>query len=44
MKTSNRSLTKRKLSRRLEAYKHADWYGDEYEEGEYIKGFGNEDQ
>ncbi len=24
--------------RRLEAYKHADWYGDEYEKGEYIKG------
>ena len=22
----------------LNAYKHADWYGDEYEEGEYIKG------
>ena len=24
--------------RRLEAYKHADWYGDQYKEGEYIKG------
>ncbi|MBK9162964.1 MAG: PBP1A family penicillin-binding protein [Acidobacteria bacterium] len=22
----------------LNAFKHADWYGDEYEEGEYIKG------
>ncbi len=28
----------KEAARRLEAYKHADWYGDEYEEGEYIKG------
>ena len=28
----------KEASRRLEAYKHADWYGDEYEDGEYIKG------
>ncbi len=28
----------KEASRRLEAFKHADWYGDEYEKGEYIKG------
>ncbi|HLM61550.1 MAG TPA: PBP1A family penicillin-binding protein, partial [Pyrinomonadaceae bacterium] len=28
----------KEIKRRLEAYKHADWYGDEYEKGEYIKG------
>ncbi len=28
----------KEASRRLQAFKHADWYGDEYEEGEYIKG------
>jgi len=26
------------IQRRLESFKHADWYGDEYAEGEYIKG------
>lgn len=26
------------VSKRLTTYKHADWYGDDYEEGEYIKG------
>ena len=26
------------ISKRLTTYKHADWYGDDYEEGEYIKG------
>lgn len=26
------------ISKALNAFKHADWYGDEYEEGEYIKG------
>lgn len=26
------------IDRTLRNYKHADWYGDEYEEGEYIKG------
>ncbi len=28
----------KEIARKLETYKHADWYGDEYEEGEYIKG------
>ncbi len=28
----------KEVARMLNAYKHADWYGDEYEEGEYIKG------
>lgn len=26
------------ISKTLNNYKHADWYGDDYEEGEYIKG------
>lgn len=26
------------VTKALNAFKHADWYGDEYEEGEYIKG------
>ena len=26
------------INKRLTTYKHADWYGDDYEEGEYIKG------
>ena len=26
------------IDKALRTYKHADWYGDEYEEGEYIKG------
>ena len=26
------------ITKVLNTYKHADWYGDEYEEGEYIKG------
>jgi len=26
------------ITKALNAFKHADWYGDEYEEGEYIKG------
>ena len=35
----NQPLTDEKeIARRLNAYKHADWYGDEYEEGEFIKG------
>lgn len=35
----NQPLTDEKeITRRLNAYKHADWYGDEYEEGEFIKG------
>lgn len=28
----------KEISKTLSSYKHADWYGDEYEEGEYIKG------
>lgn len=26
------------ITKTLASYKHADWYGDDYEEGEYIKG------
>ncbi len=26
------------IAKTLESYKHADWYGDDYKEGEYIKG------
>lgn len=26
------------INKALNAFKHADWYGDEYDEGEYIKG------
>lgn len=28
----------KEIDRTLNAYKHADWFGDEYSEGEYIKG------
>lgn len=28
----------KEIAKTLSSYKHADWYGDEYEEGEYIKG------
>ncbi len=28
----------KEISKTLNNYKHADWYGDDYEEGEYIKG------
>lgn len=28
----------KEIAKILTSYKHADWYGDEYEEGEYIKG------
>jgi len=28
----------KEIKRRLNSYKHADWYGDDYEKGEYIKG------
>ncbi|MEO7672730.1 MAG: PBP1A family penicillin-binding protein [Pyrinomonadaceae bacterium] len=28
----------KEIEKALTSYKHADWYGDEYEEGEYIKG------
>ncbi|MEZ5427828.1 MAG: PBP1A family penicillin-binding protein [Pyrinomonadaceae bacterium] len=35
----NQPITDQKeATRRLEAYKHADWYGDQYEKGEFIKG------
>jgi penicillin-binding protein 1A len=36
---NNQPLTDEKvIQKKLEAYKHPDWYGDEYEKGEYIKG------
>jgi len=28
----------KEIAKTLNTFKHADWYGDEYEEGEYIKG------
>lgn len=28
----------KEVARKLEAFKHADWYGDTYEKGEFIKG------
>ncbi|HUR97799.1 MAG TPA: PBP1A family penicillin-binding protein [Pyrinomonadaceae bacterium] len=35
----NQPLTDPKeIENKLGSYKHADWYGDDYEEGEYIKG------
>ncbi len=35
----NQPLTDEKeIANKLASYKHADWYGDEYDEGEYIKG------
>ncbi len=36
---NNEPLTDEKeIKRKLESYKHADWYGDQHEEGEFIKG------
>lgn len=36
---SDQPLTDEKeIARTLETFKHADWYGDDYHEGEYIKG------
>ncbi len=36
---NNDPLTDEKeINKTLEAFKHPDWYGDEYNEGEYIKG------
>ncbi|MCD9186210.1 MAG: PBP1A family penicillin-binding protein [Pyrinomonadaceae bacterium] len=36
---NNQPLTDRKdIDGKLKSFKHADWYGDEYEQGEYIKG------
>jgi penicillin-binding protein 1A len=35
----NNPITEEKeVNRTLTSFKHADWYGDEYDEGEYIKG------
>ena len=31
-------VDEKEAARRLVAYKHADWYGDQYEKGEFIKG------
>jgi penicillin-binding protein 1A len=37
--SDNQPLTDQsEIAKRLSTYKHADWYGDEYDEGEYIKG------
>jgi penicillin-binding protein 1A len=37
--TDGNPLTEQKdIDKTLSSYKHADWYGDEYDEGEYIKG------
>lgn len=36
---NNQPLTQEKdIQRKLNSYKHPDWYGDVYEKGEYIKG------
>jgi penicillin-binding protein 1A len=36
---NNQPLTDAKqIERKLNSYKHPDWYGDEYEKGEFIKG------
>ncbi|MGI8642001.1 MAG: penicillin-binding protein 1A [Pyrinomonadaceae bacterium] len=36
---NNQPITDQKeIERTLKAYKHADWYGDTYDKGEYIKG------
>jgi penicillin-binding protein 1A len=36
---NNQPITDQKeISHKLETYKHADWYGDDYEKGEFIKG------
>jgi penicillin-binding protein 1A len=36
---NNTAITDPKqITRKLEAFKHPDWYGDEYEKGEFIKG------
>jgi penicillin-binding protein 1A len=37
--SDNQPLTDDKeIAKTLQTYKHPDWYGDEYQEGEYIKG------
>ncbi len=36
---NNQPITDQKeINRKLDSFKHADWYGDEYEKGEFIKG------
>jgi len=35
---NNPITDEKEIERTLTTYKHADWYGDEYSEGEYIKG------
>ena len=35
---NNPITDEKEVARALNSFKHADWYGDEYEEGEYIKG------
>lgn len=35
---NNPITDEKEVARTLNSYKHADWYGDEYDEGEYIKG------
>jgi penicillin-binding protein 1A len=35
---NNPITDEKEVARTLNSFKHADWYGDEYEEGEYIKG------
>jgi penicillin-binding protein 1A len=30
--------SEKEIQQKIKTYKHADWYGDEYEKGEYIKG------
>ena len=34
----NEITNKKEIVRKLKSFKHADWYGDEYAEGEFIKG------
>jgi len=37
--TNNQPVTDQKeVQQKLDAFKHADWYGDDYEKGEFIKG------
>ena len=35
---NNPITDEKEIAKLLASYKHADWYGDEYDEGEYIKG------
>jgi penicillin-binding protein 1A len=36
--TNEQITDPKEIQRRLEGFKHPDWYGDDYEEGEFIKG------